>query len=152
MTEFTQPADDGAEAQSNLVYDINMALANSLDEMKGQDERYTRREHFWRKRGAAIAIAPLVAAGAFAASPIGHRMDLTEKIDLDTFAVVSPLLFGLFAWYRYEENREKGQELATLALPSSLALSSSVQPWIARRLAEKEADDLRKKMNLQGHA
>ncbi len=128
MTEFAQSTDGDVEVQGHETYDANMALAESLDEMESRDKRYKRRERFWQKGGPALAITPLIAAGIVMASPVGHKMDLNEKIDTDIGAIMSPILLGLAALYGFEENRRKGQELATSALPKSLSLNNSVQP------------------------
>jgi hypothetical protein len=128
------------KTESEAVYDMNLALAESLDEMKSQDEKYKKRERFWRNGGPVLALAPLVAAGALIASPIGNKMETNEKIGFDIYALVGSLTLGITALCRFDKNRDKGQDLATNAQPISQTLNGSTQAWIARRLAEKEED------------
>lgn len=149
MTEFAQPTTGDKEIQGNEVYEMNLALAESLDEMESQDARYKRRERFWRNGGPAIALAPLVTAGVLMATPAGHRMERTEKESIDICAIIGSFLLGAVALYGHDKNREKGQRLAEDSAPMSQALSGTNEPWIARRLAEKEADIAKQKYNMR---
>jgi hypothetical protein len=76
-------------------------------------------------------------------------MEIRGKIATDIYAVLGSALLGVVAIYGHDKNREKGQKLAVDAVPISHALSSSIQPWIARRLAEKEAD-IRRQQEMLG--
>jgi hypothetical protein len=123
------------------TYEVNPTIAESLEIMEEQDKRFRLHERRWRKGGPFLALAPLVSAGVIMATPIEHRMNETTKMDVDAAAIFGTLIFSLIPGYQSRENRRKGQELAKAALPVSLILSRSAQPWIARRLEEKAADD-----------
>lgn len=141
MTKPENPTYDvGQEVQGNEVYDMNIALIDSLDEMAAQDLRYKRRERFWRNCGPALAVAPFVAAGILAATPAGHRMNTNEKIGIDVYALAGSLFLGAASLHEFDKSKEEGQKLATSAAHISQALNGSLQPWIIRRLDEKEID------------
>jgi hypothetical protein len=123
------------------TYEVNLTIAESLEIMEEQDKRFRLHERRWRKGGPFLALAPLVSAGVIMATPLEHRMHEVTKMDVDAAAIFGTLIFSLIPGYQSRENRRKGQELAKAALPVSLILSRSAQPWIAKRLEEKEADD-----------
>jgi hypothetical protein len=129
------------ESPNPTTYDVNLTIAESLEIMEEQDKSFRLHEQRWRKGGPFLVLAPLVTAGIIMATPLEHRMKETTKLDVDAAAIFGTLLLSPIPGYQSRENRRKGQELAKAALPVSLRLSRSTQPWIAKRLEEKEADD-----------
>ena len=125
------------------VYETNIAILDSLEDMEMQDYRLKKRERFWRRSGPFMAIAPLVAAGVLMGTHAGRKMELNEKLATDVYAVMGSALMGLAALHGYDKNRRKGQDLAEAALPASYIVSRSTQPWIDRRLAERDEDALK---------
>lgn len=140
MTEIIDPHSTAADASNEPVYEMNLSLLKALEEREEQDRVYKRRENIWRQGGPFFTLAPLVAAAVLVATPIEHRMSRTEKIDTDVFAVAGSLIVGLASVNGVEKNRKIGQDKAKDALPVSLALNKSIQPWIARRITEQEQD------------
>lgn len=139
------------EVRESPVYYTNLSMLNSLDEMEQLESKYKRRERFWRSGGPFIAIAPLVAAGVLMATPPGQKMDTNEKINVDAYAFVASLFLGMTAFRDYDTSRKKGQKIAEDALPVSRALNNRTQAWIARRLEERHADELKAKQ-MRGQA
>jgi hypothetical protein len=140
MSTDSQGNEHIGERTTPVQYEVNQSIAESLETMEEQDRKFRQREQRWRKGGPFLVLAPLVSAGIIMATPLEHRMKETTKMDIDAAAIAGTLILSLIPGYESQENKRKGQELAEIALPVSLILSRSTQPWIAKRLAEKEAD------------
>ena len=121
------------------TYDMNLALAESLEELEAKNKKYKKRQRFWHNNGWLIAFAPIIATGAVMATPLRHEMNSREKIASDAYSVAATVFMGLVAINGYEKNREKSQEVVVSAAPISLALNNSLQPWIVRGLSEMHA-------------
>jgi len=126
------------------VYEMNFAILDSLEKMEMQDYRLKKRERFWRRSGPFMAIAPLVTAGVLMSTHTGRKMELNEKLATDVYAVIGSAVMVLAALHGYDKNRRKGQQLAEAALPASYIVSRSTQPWIDRRLTERDEDALKR--------
>jgi hypothetical protein len=132
-----EPANNQLQSQ---VYEMNLAILDSLEDMEMQDCRLKRRERFWRRSGPFMAVAPLVTAGVLMATHTGRNMELDEKLATDVYSVIGSAVVGLTALHGYDKNRRLGQKLAEDALPVSYIVSRSTQPWIQKRLAERDED------------
>lgn len=125
------------------IYAANLALAESLDTMKAQDDNYKKRERNWKIGGTALSLAPLVAAAAFTISDLGPKINVTEIMEVDTFLIIGSGFTGVMAFDRHESTKKKALEHATAAAHVSHCLNGQIQSWIAIRLAEKQERERR---------
>ncbi len=149
LTEIVQGIGDDCNDSGEATYDINVAMIDCLENMRAQDEMHKRRERFWKSGGAGIALAPLVAAGALVVSHEGDRMEIPAQMVTGLFAALASGAGAVVSVNRYDENRKRGQELATESAPVSFALNRTLQPWIEKRLSEKQEDIRRQKERLE---
>ena len=151
LTKDSNQSDGKTYLQGEAVYAMNMALLTTLEEGEKQDARYKKLEKLYRKAGPYIAASPFVAANSILLSPLSNNIEGYAKLEIELFSGIGSLIVGALMIHAHDKTREKAHEKAQNALPISHSLNNMTQPWIARRLDEIEADELRRK-RMRGEA
>jgi hypothetical protein len=131
-----EPEPDGFD-----IYDEKLDSAETLEEMEMKDYQYRRRENFWRNNGWSASLAPLAAGTVLMAVSVEKKLEINKR-EIAVISFVGTALSVLNSVDRQDKNRKKGQSQAVEAVPLSMELNGTIQPWIIRRLDEKRADEI----------